>query len=174
MLLARDLSSAQEWELARPEAGLRMTGLPAWSPTSQSVAVTTVFADPATGDWRGGAGIVIADAVNRPPTPHPRPVMIIPGDHTLVWTSPAWAGEDLLVVELCCDVVDGTNDVEESRVLAVDPSTGERGRTILSAAAPISWIEVDAAGSERCSSRAISCWCWTSRPEKRARCGRGS
>lgn len=99
--------------------------------------------------------MVVARVPDRPSVPVPVPSEIGPGsqiggpdEHTVGWAAPAFADADLLVVEQCCDVVNGYDDVESSRVLAVDPYTGIVLRTVLEFDGLLTWLEADATGDQ--------------------------
>ena len=145
-LWIRDLATGEEWPAAEAPDGQRFHGAPAWDPQGVTVAVATQPVGP-YGDPTGASHVLTAFASGPPPTAHPGPFLLRPDDHTIGWTAPTYAGEDLLVIEHCCDIGTG-HPVERSRVLAVDPGTGQVRRTILDTAGWLTWLEADAAGSE--------------------------
>lgn len=140
VLWLRDLNTGEEWPVPEgEEPGL--FGPPAWSPDGRSLAVASGSADPETAAQVSAAVILLMDVDSD------NEITAL-GPWTLPWAAPAWAGSDLLVVELCCDVIDGYPDEDSSRVLAVDPQTGEVRRTILETAGLVTSLETDAAGKQ--------------------------
>lgn len=152
VLTVRDLATGEEWPATRAQEGHRLTGTPAWAEDSSRLVITTRPVEP-TGEPVGPPRVVVVNALKQPPV-EARPENEIgpddqiggPDDHTIGWAAPTFAGADLLVVEHCCDVVNGEDDVETSRVLAVDPFTGIVMRTVLDFDGVLTWLEADATG----------------------------